>query len=323
MTTIVVPCFNQARFIDEALHTALAQPDCDVIVVDDGSTDGCGEMAARHSRVRVVRQPRGGVAAARNRGLREAAGDFVLFLDADDRLTAGALEKLRAALTSQPDAAFAYGRYRLIDQHGAPLAGTDPPRAPGEAFQALLRSNFISAPGAVLFRRQVLVETGGFASGIDEAADYELYLRLTRHRPIVAIPDVVLEYRRHSASMSADPQSMLEATLQAHRLHGHRATGEAALAYRAGRRFWKEFYGDQLMDRARLAWRRRQRLSTCAILLSVTRLAPEVVARHIARAVRLRISRPLTSPVEARIDHPRTPSRDSMPACDRSRLRDG
>jgi glycosyltransferase involved in cell wall biosynthesis len=249
-------------------------------------------MAARHPRVRVVRQPRAGVAAARNRGLREAAGDFVLFLDADDRLTAEAVEKLRTALRSTPDAVFAYGRYRLIDQHGAPVAGTDPPRAPGEPFQALLRSNFISAPGAVLFRRQVLLDTGGFASGIDEAADYELYLRLTQHHPIVSIPDVVLEYRRHSASMSADPRSMLEATLRAHRLHGRRATGAGALAYRAGRRFWKEFYGDQLMDRARHAWRRRELLSTCAILLSVTRLAPEVVVQHFGRALRLRVTRP-------------------------------
>jgi glycosyltransferase involved in cell wall biosynthesis len=292
MTTIVIPCFNQARFIDEALRTALAQPECDVIVVDDGSTDGCGEIAARHSRVLVVRQPRGGVGAARNRGLRDAGGEFVLFLDADDRLTSGAVDKLRAALTSQPEAAFAYGRYRLIDQHGAMLAGTDPPRAPGEPFHALLRSNFISAPGAVLFRRRVLVESDGFASGIDEAADYELYLRLTQRHPIVSIPDVVLEYRRHTASMSADPRSMLDATLQAHRRHGHRATGQAALAYRAGRRFWKEFYGDQLMDRARLAWRRRDLLSTCAILFSVTRLAPEVVVQHVARALRLRVTRP-------------------------------
>ena len=292
MTTIVIPCYNQRRYLAEALLSALAQRGADVIVVDDGSTDGSAEVAARYPGVRVIRQANAGVAAARNAGLRAASGEFVLFLDADDRLTAGAVERLRAGIESHPEAALAYGRHRLIDASGAPLAGTPPPRAPGPAFDSLLQSNFIAVPGAVLHRRQLLAKAGGFARRLDGAADYELYLRLARRHPIVGIHDVVIEYRRHSASMSVDPRAMLAATLKAHRWHGRRAPEESSRnAYRAGRRFWKEFYGDQLMDRARLAWRGG---AVCEALTSVSWaawLAPQVVLAHVRRAAWVRIGR--------------------------------
>lgn len=292
MTTIIIPCFNQREYLNEAVLSTLAQRDVDVIVVDDGSTDGSGDLASRYPHVRVIRQANGGVAAARNTGLHAASDDFILFLDADDRLTGGAVERLRAALEAQPNAALAYGRHTLIDAEGKPLAGTSPPHAPGTAFEALLRSNFITVPGAVLHRRHLLLTAGGFAAGIDPAADYELYLRLARRHPIVAVDDVVVEYRRHGASMSADPGRTLAATLQAHRWHGRHVHGESVRdAYRAGRRFWGEFYGDQLMDRARLAWRRRALREAVLELLWVARLAPRVLLAHAGRLARLRLTR--------------------------------
>jgi glycosyltransferase involved in cell wall biosynthesis len=292
MTTIVIPCFNQRRYLAEAALSALAQRQVDVIVIDDGSTDGSADVASRYPGVRVIRQPNAGVAAARNAGLHEASGEFVLFLDADDRLTAGAIERLRAALEAHPRAALAYGRHTIIDADGMPIQGTVPPRAPGSAFNALLRSNFITVPGAVLYRRAVLVGSGGFALRLDGAADYDMYLRLARQYPIVPIEEVVVEYRRHGASMSANPRAMLAATLKAHGRHGRQTGDEASRdAYRAGRRFWQAFYGDQVMDQARLAWKRRALPDALSNLAWAAWLAPNVVLNHAARAARVRMGR--------------------------------
>jgi glycosyltransferase involved in cell wall biosynthesis len=296
MTTVVIPCFNGRRYLAEALLSALAQRDTAVIVVDDGSTDRSGDVAACYPGVRVIRQAHAGVAAARNAGLRAASGEFVLFLDADDRLTADAVARLRGALEREPRAALVYGRHSLIDGDGAPVAGTRPPRAKGTPFEALLRSNFIPVPGGVLHRRRVLVESGGFASGFDGAADYELYLRLSRRHPIASIEDVVVEYRRHDASMSAYPRAMLRTTLRAHRRHA-RGLSEPTLcaAARQGHRFWTEFYGDRVMEDARAAWRRGERRHALLGLATVAWHAPWLFLRHLGRAssVRLRGHRTL------------------------------
>jgi glycosyltransferase involved in cell wall biosynthesis len=289
MITIIIPCFNQRAYVGEAVRSAVAQPGTSVIVVDDGSTDGSGEVAARYPHVQVIRQPNAGVAAARNAGLRAASGEFVLFLDSDDRLKEHAVARLRAALERHPAAVLAYGGHTLIDASGAPLAGTPAPRAPGSAFDALLQSNYIVVPGSVLYRRLLLVGVGGFAAGFDAVADYELYLRLTRLYDVVGIDDVVIEYRRHSKSLSANPRRMLAETLQVHRWHGQRAPGASSRsAYRKGRRFWSDFYGDQIMDRARQAWRRRERRDALTDIACVARLAPRVLLSHLVRAMLVR-----------------------------------
>src|SRR5689334_21141299 len=90
LVTVVVPVYNTLPYVADALESALAQThrELDVVVVDDGSTDGSSgvvvELAAREPRIRVVRQPNAGLAAARNAGLAAAAGEYVAFLDSDD-----------------------------------------------------------------------------------------------------------------------------------------------------------------------------------------------------------------------------------------------
>ena len=90
LVSVVIPCYNQAHFLGEAIESVLAQtyPHLEIVVVDDGSTDNTGEVAARYPGVRYVRQENQGLAAARNTGLRHSSGDYLVFLDADDRLLA-------------------------------------------------------------------------------------------------------------------------------------------------------------------------------------------------------------------------------------------
>src|ERR671910_2706788 len=125
--SVVIPCYNQADFLGEAIESVLSQSyqAFEVIVVDDGSTDDTKEVASAYaledSRVRLVRQQNRGLAGARNRGLAESRGEYVVFLDSDDRLLGEALEVGVRELESHPECAFVAGRCRFIAADGSPI----------------------------------------------------------------------------------------------------------------------------------------------------------------------------------------------------------
>jgi hypothetical protein len=210
--TVVIPCFRQAHFLPEAIESVLAQDHgvVEIVVVDDGSPDNVGEVAARYPGVKCLRQPNGGLAAARNAGLEEATGEFVLFLDADDRLLPEAVGRGLEELEADPGAMMAAGIWQLIGEEGEPLPA-DPPQQPPDAFPALLESCFISTPAAVLYRRELFRQIGGFDSSVSASADYDLYLRTAASFPVRLHPHVVAEYRRHGANMTRDPELIMAA----------------------------------------------------------------------------------------------------------------
>ena len=109
LVSVVIPCYNQAHFLSEAIESVLSQTceSFEIIVVDDGSTDNTSELASRYQKVRLLRQENRGVSAARNAGLAESEGEYVVFLDADDRLLPEALEVGLECLDDHPECAFA------------------------------------------------------------------------------------------------------------------------------------------------------------------------------------------------------------------------
>jgi glycosyltransferase involved in cell wall biosynthesis len=230
--SIVIPCFNQAQFLGEAIESALAQScrPCQVIVVDDGATDSTAEVASMYRDVRLLRQPNRGRPVARNVGLGASEGDHVIFLDADDRLLPGAATVGAAALDARPEAAFAVGRYGRIAADGTPLPGPVRPRVAAEHYVSLVRRCWIAMPAAVTFRRSALVAVGGFDGRLRVAEDYELYLRISRRFAVVDHGIEVAEYRQHPGTASRDYERMLEATLAV--LDGHRPPPGATAALR-------------------------------------------------------------------------------------------
>ena len=106
LVSVIVPCYNGAAFLEEALRSALAQSygEVEVVVVDDGSTDSSAEIARRFP-VRYIRQENRGLSEARNTGIRESKGSYLVFLDADDRLKPRAIETGLGALALRPDCA--------------------------------------------------------------------------------------------------------------------------------------------------------------------------------------------------------------------------
>jgi len=212
--SVVIPVKNGARYIAEAIDSALAQPEMDiVVVVDDGSTDGTADVvrAIRDPRVSLTKGARTGVSAARNFGFREAlqrlpettAGhSWTLFLDADDRLRPGALAALLAGASA--DAVAVYGDYERIDASGAPLGrrhwlkGRAKPS--GDILAALVAGNFIVNGGVILIRSDVFRSLGGFEESLRYCEDWHAFCRLAARGPIVHVGAGVLEYRVHGAS---------------------------------------------------------------------------------------------------------------------------
>ena len=149
LVSVVIPCYDQARYLPDAIESVLAQsyPHLELVVVDDGSPDNTAEVAARYPGVQVVRQENAGLSGARNTGLRHTNGAYLIFLDADDRLLPKAVADGLAAFAAHPEAAFVAGRCRIIDTTGVAQLTQQPDPDRGDPYEALLRGNYIWMPG--------------------------------------------------------------------------------------------------------------------------------------------------------------------------------
>lgn len=263
LVSVIIPCYRQAQFLAEAIESALAQTyaDVEVIVVNDGSPDDTAAVAARYD-VRYVERENGGLADARNAGLAMSRGEFVVFLDADDRLTPDAVRIQVAVLSADPALGFVGGHSRYISREGQPQQ-TDPARWPGaDTYAELLRRNRIRHPAMVMFRRSVFNRVGGFDTTVDACADYDMYLRVSRRYPVVFHDAVVAEYRRHGENMSLDAALMLRQISRVLRRQRRYISSDPVLraARRTGLRNVKEYYGDQFVDFIRARIRERRHL---------------------------------------------------------------
>jgi glycosyltransferase involved in cell wall biosynthesis len=249
LVTVIVPCYNGAAFLEETLRSALAQSHTpvEILVVDDGSTDGSRKIAERFP-VRYVRQENSGLSAARNTGIRESRGNYLVFLDADDRLKPQAIARGLRALDVHPDCAMAVGDHVFIAADGSHLGNSVKPFDIDHHFETLLKSNFIEMISTVLFRRSVLEEVGGFNTALRVAEDYDLYLRIARLHPICSHTAIVAEYRKHETNASLNSELMLITTLRVLKSQACYVKHNLGrlLAYCEGIGTWRKQYGRQL-----------------------------------------------------------------------------
>lgn len=258
--TVVIPCFNQGRFLPSAIRSVEEQcyESLETIVVDDGSSDDTAEVA-RVAGTRLIRQANLGVGAARNAGLNAAAGEFLIFLDADDELLPNAIESGVAFLESRPQISAVIRQCQSMDIDGRTLPSEQPVVDTDDLYREWLSHNFAWTPGAAVFRRRAVLDIGGFPTDVNAAADYAVYLQLARRGRVAFDPRPVLRYRQHEDAMSADPVLMLRATLEV--LDRERAHVPANLlgAFAHGQRVWRTFYGEEIIERFRRDWRQGRR----------------------------------------------------------------
>lgn len=223
MTTVsvVIPCFNAENWIGETLESVLDQnqSDIEVIVVDDGSTDGSANLVSRSfPSVRVVHTPNGGPSRARNIGTRLASAQFIQYLDADDLLAAGKLEAQMRALT-QSGADIAYGDWRELRQaaDGTYVAGRLVERRMEDDPAIALLTDFWCPPAAYLFRRAIVERVGGWDEAQSIIEDVRLVQMCALHGARFAyVPGVAASYRVHdSGSQSTrDPVAFTQGCLR-------------------------------------------------------------------------------------------------------------
>jgi glycosyltransferase involved in cell wall biosynthesis len=279
--SVVIPAHNAARWLGETLDSVRAQSftDWECIVVDDGSTDGTRALVARHAdepRIRYLFQEKQERAAARNRGIAASSGPLVAFLDADDRWCPEKLAAQVSALRAAPAAGLCYTHARFVDVDGRPLPFRKPPRTiAGLVFPELMRGNVLVI-ASVVVRRACLDAVGAFDASLPVygCEDWDLWLRLARRYPVVAVDEELVLYRRHPGNTGweqvlasalavidkwyADPETARQAGISRaavralHYWYNAAAVESRAAALQLARRAWQESPGS-IVSRSALA----------------------------------------------------------------------
>ena len=256
LVTIVIPCLNYSQYLGKAIRSVQAQQysPFEIVVVDDGSTDDSAAVAERAG-VRLIRQPNLGLGAARNAGLVAARGEFVVFLDADDELLPDALASGVAALRAQYPVSCVVRRCQMMDAQDRPLPVHYRAIDTEDLYREWLHANFVWTPGAAIFRTDRIAAIGGFPAELGPASDYAIYLELARRGEVAFDAREVVRYRQHDHNMSLDPVLMLQAVLGVLRRERHYVPDAYRGCLRMSRRLWREYYGEQIIQRLRRDWR--------------------------------------------------------------------
>lgn len=207
--SVVIPVFNGEKYIEATLEGVFGQthPDIEVIVVDDGSCDATLDILSRYGdRVRVIQQQNSGSAAARNRGLQEATGDWIAFVDADDIWLPEKLEKqLRECGT------VVWSHTSSVFMGGVNDGKRDSDftvKQQGNVLAALACGNFI-VTSTVLAKRQALLDAGGFDVSLRSIQDWDLWMRLAAKHELGYLDQALTRYRVHSSSASRSTRKTL------------------------------------------------------------------------------------------------------------------
>lgn len=201
--SVIIPAYNSERYVADAVRSVLAQSyrPHEIIVVDDGSTDGTARALQPFAgAVRYLSQENRGEPAARNTGMRAATGEYVAFLDADDLWLPEKLALQMAYFAAHPSCAFVYSDMSTFDENGVVDASvkvrfniTFPS---GNIFRPLFRETLFGS-GSVVFRKACLEKAGYFDEEFLVGSDYEMWLRIARHYECGVVDQPLLCYRQH------------------------------------------------------------------------------------------------------------------------------
>jgi glycosyltransferase involved in cell wall biosynthesis len=212
--SVVIPSFNCARFIREAVDSALAQTvqPLEIIVIDDGSTDTTPEAMAGYAsdpRVCYLRQKNAGQSTARNNGIRAARGEFIALLDADDRWKPDKLAK-QLGKFSDDGIGVVFSGSQVFDEHGIRSENRANEDACADILQSLITTTAF-VPSSVVVRKRCFDTCGLFDESLKKVEDREMWIRLAKRYRFSCAPDCLVEYRLLAGALNMQTEGMEEA----------------------------------------------------------------------------------------------------------------
>ncbi len=247
LVSIIIPCYNHAHYLPKALESVFIQqyPSIEIIVVDDGSVDNTKEVALSYPQVKYVYQQNSGLSAARNTGIKNSSGEYLVFLDADDWLYPEAIQTNAEFLNKHTEIAFVSGDYDfakhdVVFKHG----GYEPVTA--NHYIGFLQKNYIGMIATVMFRRWVFKEFL-YDTSLKTCEDYDLYLRITRKYKVKHHSVKIAVYRFHGSNMSGNLPAMLKGVLEVLKKQKKELRTESEKkAYAKGIKLSKKYYSKEL-----------------------------------------------------------------------------
>lgn len=271
--SVVIPAWNAGWCVRRAIDSVLGQDfrDLELIVVDDGSIDDTAEVLRGYgAALRVISQANAGMSAARNAGIAAARGEFLAFLDADDWWLPGKLSRQVALLREQPALGFCSCAARVEDLQGRLLNLWQCPHWQG-SFLVHLFGSGADVPGscsAVLARRALVAQAGGFDASLRGAEDPDLWLRLAAVSGYACVPEPGVVVLRRPGSVSRRREAMRESTLRMMDKNRHLLPAAMQGAY------WRSCVAGVHGDYAKWRWRDGHRAAALADVLRLLARAP-------------------------------------------------
>jgi glycosyltransferase involved in cell wall biosynthesis len=264
--SICIPTYNRKDYLRETIESVFTQTykDYEVIIVDDGSTDGTAEMLKNIDLpIRYYWQKNSGEAVTRNKMIKIAQGEFITFVDSDDLLMHDAVEKMMNVMEVEGGEVIVYGPYQRIDQDGNIYGRYKTRQYNGYITKYLFQNIFVYSCGS-LFPKKVLETTGGFDTSLPVCSDYDFWLRLSLEYRFVALAEPTFKRRRHTGNISAI------------------STENRILELKVLERFYYEKGGDRVVPK-RIAMRRfgkeEYRIAVAALKERKSRIALEYLRK--------------------------------------------
>jgi glycosyltransferase involved in cell wall biosynthesis len=229
LVSFIVPAYNVSAYIVQAVSSALHQTysNVEVVVVDDGSIDDTVQVVKKtfeeDSRVRLFSQRNSGPAAARNRALAEARGEFVHFLDADEFILPDKVEKSYALFVQYPEIGVVYGHGIAVEPDGVTVIPMEQPPLPSgwvfcEWLTGTMSGGTHGVVSSVMARRDAVLAVGGFNESIKGTEDWDCWLRLAARYPFAALDEKLVYYRRTPHGVHANRLNMALSRLKTYQL---------------------------------------------------------------------------------------------------------
>ena len=243
--SVIIPCYNNASFVAEAISSVLRQNvnDVEIVVVDDGSTDGSGNVIRSFESVKLITQTNKGVSKARNNGAKAASGTFLVFLDADDRLHPHAIEAHLRAFDEDECRVLTFGTCDVVNSAGSVIYSHRQQPSAYTFWDILL--GITPNPSQCMIRRDAFEQVGQFNGDLTYGEDWDCFLRLSRMGLVYCHGDVVADYRKHEGQSTRYPSKILLSMLNI--IDAHASTMQRSedndRKFNAARAHYQRFFG--------------------------------------------------------------------------------